>query len=130
MIPFYHAAGDLHYAKASHLYLQEMLDLKKRLTHQEYECFVQKGYFSVRRTERSWAGNWTDMTIEQTLMRSMKTSGGLSHGRGVSPATLAQWFLEMPTCIEVVLNLKISWVMSTWEEINTFPLAAPLSSEI
>lgn len=27
---------------------------------------------------------WMDMTLEQVLMRSMKTQGGLTHGRGLS----------------------------------------------
>jgi len=31
------------------------------------------------------------MTIEQTLMRSMKTIGGLAHGRGITDSTLNKW---------------------------------------
>ena len=33
------------------------------------------------------------MTIEQTLMRNMKTSGGLIHGRGTSDSMRSQWIL-------------------------------------
>ena len=39
------------------------------------------GYFVVRRTERFWAGLGRDLTIEQTLMRTMKSTGGLTRGR-------------------------------------------------
>jgi len=51
---------------------------------EEYSKFVTKGYFTIRRTDKTWSGLWTDMTIEQTLMRTMKTVGGLTHGRGMT----------------------------------------------
>ena len=34
--------------------------------------------FRVIRSDRYWAGISSDMLIEQTLMRSLKTSGGLT----------------------------------------------------
>lgn len=45
---------------------------------------------------------WSDMTIEQTLMRSMKTDGGLSRGRGLSDGTLLKWILCAPACSKVI----------------------------
>lgn len=47
----------------------------------EYEKFTEKSYFTVRRSDKFWCGVWTDMCIEQVLMRSMKIKGGLTHGR-------------------------------------------------
>ena len=44
-----------------------------------YDKFCQ-GCFIVRRSERFWAGIRADKTIEQTLMRSLKTAGGLTIG--------------------------------------------------
>ena len=38
------------------------------------------GFHVVRRSDRKWAGLSTDLVIEQVLMRSMKTSGGLRKG--------------------------------------------------
>lgn len=35
------------------------------------------------------------MTIEQTLMKSMKSSGGLTHGRGITDSVLTRWTLGM-----------------------------------
>ena len=35
------------------------------------------------------------MTIEQTLMRSMKSSGGLTHGREMTDSVLTMWTLGM-----------------------------------
>lgn len=37
----------------------------------------------------------SDQTIEHTLMRMFKSSGGLIHGRGISESTLASWTLGM-----------------------------------
>ncbi|GBP82936.1 hypothetical protein EVAR_99727_1 [Eumeta japonica] len=37
----------------------------------------------------------SDQTIEQTLMRMFKSSGGLTHGRGITESTLASWTLGM-----------------------------------
>ena len=39
--------------------------------------------------------------IEQVLMRSMKTTGGLTRGRGISEKQRLVWLLSMPTCAEV-----------------------------
>ena len=39
------------------------------------------------------------MTIEQVLIRAIKTSGGLTRGRGISESTLAQWVLALPLCV-------------------------------
>lgn len=33
------------------------------------------------------------MTIEQTLMRSMRTSGGLINGRGFQNSVLVRWLI-------------------------------------
>ena len=39
---------------------------------------LEEGAFTIRRNENLfWSGTWTDMTIEQFLMRSGKTYGGL-----------------------------------------------------
>ena len=42
------------------------------------------------------------MTIEQVLMRSLKTSGGLTRGRGISPSTIAKWVNSMPAASRVI----------------------------
>ncbi|XP_030845465.1 uncharacterized protein LOC115925532 [Strongylocentrotus purpuratus] len=47
------------------------------------------------------AGLSVDLTIEQVLMRSMKTSGGLTRGRGMAEQQRLIWLLSMPACAEV-----------------------------
>ncbi|KAK7479325.1 hypothetical protein BaRGS_00029403 [Batillaria attramentaria] len=38
----------------------------------------------------------TDLVIEQVLMRSVWTAGGLTHGRGMGESQRNQWLLSMP----------------------------------
>ncbi len=100
MMPHFHAAGHFAYAKYAHLYLQEMSELEDKMATDEFRQFTS-GYFTVRRSERVWAGVWTDMTIEQVLMKAMKTSGGLVRGRGMTDSVLSRWVLGMPGCYEL-----------------------------
>ena len=48
-------------------------------------------YHTIRRSERYWSGLWTDLVIEQVLMRSLKSRGGLSHGRGLTESVRLMW---------------------------------------
>ena len=106
MLPYFHASGHFLYAKSAQLYLQDMFGLKERITSKEFEDFVQKGYFTIRRSEKFWSGIWSDMTIEQTLMRSMKSCGGLTHGRGMTDSMLTKWILGMPTNLRVTEKIE------------------------
>lgn len=72
MIPIFFASGHHLYAKACLLYVQQMLKLKEIMNIVEYDNFCKKGYFTIRRSNRFWCGVWSDMTIEQVLMRAMK----------------------------------------------------------
>ena len=81
MLNLFAATGHIHYTKSARLYLQQMTDLPSK--HPEvYEQFSSLGYHCIRRTERYWAGLWSDLVIEQVMMRSLKCSGGLTRGRG------------------------------------------------
>ena len=42
---------------------------------------------TIRRKDEFWAGNFTDLTIHQVIMRMLKASGGLAHDRGVTDNT-------------------------------------------
>lgn len=64
-----------------------------------YRDFVS-GLHVVRRSDRLWAGLSTDLVIEQVLMRSLKTSGGLTGGRGFTEQQRLIWLLSMPACAE------------------------------
>ena len=53
-----------------------------------YQHF-QDGLHVIRRSDHYWAGLSSDLVIEQVLMRSMKTGGGLTRGRGTHTAIFA-----------------------------------------
>ena len=57
------------------------------------------------------------MTIEQVLMHSLKTTGGLTRGRGISPSIIAKWVHSMPaTCRIVDARETFSGFASTTSE--------------
>lgn len=94
MLPYFHASGHFLYAKSAHLYLQDMLKLEETMDEQTYENF-RNGFFTVKRTEKYNSGTWTDMVIEQSLMKSMKTEGGVSRGRSTKESVLCKWVYAM-----------------------------------
>lgn len=105
MLPFFHAAGHFLYAKSAHLYLQDMMALQDRMDKCEYDMFT-KGSFTIRRSDKFWSGLWSDLTIEQKLMRSMKTYGGLTQGRGISDSVLARWTTGMVFMVNICEELE------------------------
>ncbi|KYN02784.1 hypothetical protein ALC62_06362 [Cyphomyrmex costatus] len=90
MLPFFHASGHFNYAKSSHLYLQDMLQLREKMAPAEYKAFTCQGYFTIRRTSKFWSGTWSDMCIEQELMRSIKIKGGMTE-RGKTSSVSTKW---------------------------------------
>ena len=58
------------------------------------------GNHTVRRIEKKWAGIWTDMSIEQILMKSLKGRGGVI-GKGMTENVIRVWTKTMHRCAEV-----------------------------
>ena len=98
MLPYFAASDTNHYTKSGSLYLQSMENLKNDHPH-VYEGFVS-GYHVVRRSDRFWAGLSTDLIIEQVLMRSLKTTGGLTRGSGMTEQQRVTWLLSTPACAQ------------------------------
>jgi 5'-3' exonuclease len=99
MLPYLAASGHRHYTKCLHIYLQLMTELPK--DHPEVHQKFLQGFQVVRRSDRYWAGLSTDLVIEQVLMRSLKTSGGLTRGRGMTETQRSVWVMASPVCAEV-----------------------------
>ena len=99
MLPFFASSGHSLYAKSAYIYLQTMSNLQE--THPQVYAKFQEGYHVVRRSDRLWAGLSTDLVIEQVLMRSLKTTGGLTRGRGMTERQRTVWLLSTPACAEV-----------------------------
>ena len=53
--------------------------------------FFGAGHHTVGYSDREWAGTWSDMSIEGTLMRSTKSSGGLARGAMRNGDSLKVW---------------------------------------
>ena len=97
MLSLFAASGHFNYAKSTRLYLQMMQDLPDTYPWL-YEQFSKYGYHCVRRSDRAWSGIWTDLAIEQLLMRALKNRGGLTRGRGFSESVRLTWIYTMHRC--------------------------------
>ena len=71
-----------NYLRCIHLYLQEIRNLPQ--TDPWFSDWFVSEELTVRGISKSWTRIWTDLPIEQTLMRSIKRSGGLTVGRGMT----------------------------------------------
>ena len=93
-LPIFAAAGHGSYLKSAYLYLQSMTTVE----HDNPSVFhrFMNGLHAVRRTDQHWAGLGCDLLIEQTLMRSLKTAGGLTRGSGMSEHQRALWTQSVP----------------------------------
>ena len=80
MMNLFAASRHINYAKCSRHYVQEMFALSNEKPWL-YQKFIN-GKHAVQRSSRYWPGLWSDLIIEQTLMCSLKSSGGLTRGRG------------------------------------------------
>ena len=63
-----------------------------------HEIFVNQGFHALRKSNRYWAGLWTDLVIEQVMMRYIKSQGGLTRGIGITESVRLQWILSMHKC--------------------------------
>lgn len=89
-----------------------MEGLQERMDTKEWRMFLH-GAFTIRRSQKFWSGLWSDLTIEQVLMRSMKSQGGLTHGRGISSSVLSRWTGGMVFMLNVCESLERFWDISS-----------------
>ena len=106
MIPIFHAGGHTAYAKCSRLYLDQMKKLPQIMSEAEFAKYTSRGYWTIRRSHRFWSGIFIDQTIEQTLMRMLKTRGGLAHGRGITPSTQSKMVCILPQITLLCASLE------------------------
>ena len=99
MLPNFAASGHHLYAKSAYRYLQTMFELLN--THPEVYASFISGLHVTRRSDRFWAGLSSDLMIEQVLMRSLKTSGGLTRGRGMSEMQRLTWLMSLAACADM-----------------------------
>ena len=85
------ATGDINYAKSARLYIQQMRELQQT-DPWLFEKYTE-GYHAVRQSDQFLSGLWSDLVIEQILLRSIKTRGGLIRGCGMSESVRHLWVL-------------------------------------
>jgi hypothetical protein len=91
-LPVFAAAGHTSYLKSAYHYLQSMAQLGE--THPEVHQKFLEGFHVVRRSDKFWSGVSSDLVIEQSLMRSLKSKGWLTHGSRMSDEMTAHWTLS------------------------------------
>lgn len=100
MVCLFAATAHINYAKSARLHLQNMMELQDNYPWL-YEQFSQYGFHTVRRSDKFWGGLWSDLIIEQVLMRSLKSRGGITRGRGISESVRITWINTMHRCASV-----------------------------
>ena len=85
MIPFLAASEHNHYTRSVRWFLQNMMELP--VTHPTLYTIFMNGFFVVRQSDQYWTGISPDLCIEQSLLCSLKSPGGLTRGRGMDEIT-------------------------------------------
>ena len=114
MLNLFAATGHNNYAKSCRLYLESILDLETNHSV-VYDQFIE-GQHTVRMTEKKWTGVWTDLSIEQILMKSLKGRAGVI-GKGITENVMHVWTKTMHQCAVVT------------EAMNKFILTPTLSNQ-
>jgi len=104
MLPYFAAAGHILYTKTIEVYLQQMFTLQT--DHPDIYALFLNGLHVVCRTDRFWAGLSTDLVIEQTLMRSIKSTSSLTRGRGMNELQRLVWVKSLPFCCDVNRSMQ------------------------
>ena len=101
------AAGHFNYLRSAHYYLHYLQQMSNREEkHLDvYRTFLD-GFHVVRRRNQCWAGLCSDRVIEQTLMRSLKSTGGLTRGRGMTEDMRNIWTLSAPVTSEYNIAMQ------------------------
>ena len=92
MMPYFFAAGHVHYARYGLIYLRAMESLSEPVL-----CHFMKGEHVMRHVRGIWNGIWSDMFIETTFMRYGHGKGGII-GITLKPETLKTWALSLHIC--------------------------------
>ena len=79
MLPYFITAGHHQYTKRTRMSLQ-LFDACSQQCPDLMDEVFGKGHHTVRYSSRNWRGTGSDMSIEESVMRKGKASGGIGHG--------------------------------------------------
>ena len=89
----------LFYAKSMYLYLQYMNELSS--PNPDLSQMFMNGHYAVRRSDLFWGAVSTNLFTEQEMMRSVKKTGVLTRGLGITELCRAKWLLSTPACAKI-----------------------------
>ena len=90
----------LHYAKSARWYLQTTLEFRIKYPW-VYTSFQKHGYHTVRRSDRFWAGRWTDLYNIIGFNEKFKEWRGIVNRKRVSESTRVLWTNSIHRCASV-----------------------------
>ena len=99
MMPYYFAAGHVHYARYGLYYLRSM----EALPQEVLEAFM-RGEHVMRHMPGIWNGIWSDMYIETTFMRYGHGQNGII-GITLKPESLKTWAFSLHICSNLEASL-------------------------
>ena len=97
LLNWFAATGHSNFAKCTQLYLQEMNNLQEQ-NPWLHEIFL-KGFHTVLRLHQNWTSIRTDLAIEQTLMRVVKSRSGLTQVRNFTVNCFLLWAHVGEACL-------------------------------
>ena len=100
MVPYFFAAGHVHYARYGLHYLRSMESLPDSIL-----ANFMKGEHVMQHVPGLWNGIWSDMFIESTFMRYGHGKGGII-GITLKPETLKVWALSLHICSNIESGLS------------------------
>ena len=101
MLNLFSASGHFNYAESTRLYVRMTTEDLPETHPWLYDQFSNNKFHSVQRSGHSWTGIWTDLAIEQVLMRSLKSCGGLTRGRRFPESVWRNWVCTMHQCAAI-----------------------------
>ena len=117
MVNLFAATGHINYAKRVRLFLWQINKLPE--THLWlYNEFVN-GNDTAQQINHIWTDIWTDLAIEQTMMRSIMSRGGLTGGCGMTESVHHMWALSLSQITSVHdAMIQLSGVSAKFSEQN------------
>ena len=99
LLDLFASSGHTNYATSACLYFQHV-NLLQESQSWFYQQFLD-GNHAVTRNNQYWSGLWSDLVIEQTLMSSIKSWGGLTRGWGIGESIQHMWVLSLKRCAAI-----------------------------
>ena len=100
MLNLHATTNHFNYAKSTRLYRQTMLRLEYdfRWLHRQ---FKENEFHCVWRSDNCWTEIWVDLTKEKTMLRLIKSLGGLTRGIEINEAVRILWIGKLHRCSEI-----------------------------